>query len=749
MKSLQAKMTAMLALMLFVSLILALFLIDQARRERAMAKRYDIMQGIAGHLNAAAGWQAIERGVGATILGSDKPTEALLTKYADLGSKGDADADKAKAEVDTLLTLEKDADVSSKLSAWQASVKDLRDARPRVKSKGMAVPDWVKAATKNIDAEFALRNTVFAPRDRREQVLYYNAVVRANAATLCEYAGRERAALGSRIAAGEQIPAAQVETLKAWRSIVDNSAAQVLALKTLSSTPPKLVAAIDAFEKEFLGSYQQLREQVYAANAEGKPYPVNGGEWISRATKAIDTGLAISNTIGELAADAAAEIAAKARDTMILNSGLLIFAVAVFLFVLFFVRRRVIQPINVVIQGLIEGSEQIASASAEISSASQALASGATQQASSLEETAASLQHIAETSTSNSQSAAESETAMKNSQQIVMEGAAAMREMELSMGSIKNSSGEISKIIKVIEEIAFQTNLLALNAAVEAARAGEHGKGFAVVAEEVRNLAQRSATAAKDTAALIENAVRQAGNGEGIVKKLAENFEKISESTKKVGHGVTQIAAASTEQSNGVQQVNQAVSQMDTITQQNAATAEETAAASEELNAQAETLYDHVNDLTHLITGEDLSHERAMVDGGKAYISWKKDYDIGIPEMDKQHMRLVDLINELYSSMKTGGGSGAGVEKALKGLVEYTKTHFSKEEHLMEQYGYPGLNTQRKMHQDLLEEVLDFKERYQKGEPGIESKLTKFLKDWLLKHIKGEDAKYARHILGK
>ncbi|TBR21154.1 MAG: methyl-accepting chemotaxis protein, partial [Candidatus Nitrosotenuis sp.] len=334
--------------------------------------------------------------------------------------------------------------------------------------------------------------------------------------------------------------------------------------------------------------------------------PVNGAEWIARATTAIDTGLGISNVIGELAAEAAAEIGANARNTAILNTGLLAFAVGVFIFVLFFVRGKVIRPINVVIEGLIEGSGQIASASAEISNASQALASGATQQASSLEETAASLQHISETSSSNSESATKAAGAMKESEQTVAEGAAAMQDMESSMASIKNSSGEISKIIKVIEEIAFQTNLLALNAAVEAARAGEHGKGFAVVAEEVRNLAQRSATAAKDTASLIENAVRQADNGGGIVKKLAENFQKISESTKNVGAGVAQIAIASTEQANGVQQVNQAVAQMDQVTQQNAATAEESAAAAEELNAQAETLYSHVNDLTRLITGEDL-----------------------------------------------------------------------------------------------------------------------------------------------
>ena len=162
--------------------------------------------------------------------------------------------------------------------------------------------------------------------------------------------------------------------------------------------------------------------------------------------------------------------------------------------------------------------------------------------------------------------------------------------LNTAINEINGSSKQIAKIIKVIDEIAFQTNLLALNAAVEAARAGEHGKGFAVVAEEVRNLAQRSASAAKDTAQLIEDSGKKVDAGVDLTKKVEASLKEIVKNVKKVTNLVNEIANASQEQSEGVGQVGQAISQMDQITQQNAANAEETASASEELSAQANSL---------------------------------------------------------------------------------------------------------------------------------------------------------------
>jgi methyl-accepting chemotaxis protein len=182
-------------------------------------------------------------------------------------------------------------------------------------------------------------------------------------------------------------------------------------------------------------------------------------------------------------------------------------------------------------------------------------------------------------------------------------GSKAVKDMNTSMEEINGSSKKIAEIIKVIDGIAFQTNLLALNAAVEAARAGEHGKGFAVVAEEVRTLAQRSATAAKDTQTLIEDSIDKANNGTKIAGKCGEVLEDIVKNVKKTSDLTKEIKNASGEQSDGIEQVSNAVQQMDELTQRNAASAEETAAASEELSAQSQNLMEQVKILASQVGG--------------------------------------------------------------------------------------------------------------------------------------------------
>jgi len=174
----------------------------------------------------------------------------------------------------------------------------------------------------------------------------------------------------------------------------------------------------------------------------------------------------------------------------------------------------------------------------------------------------------------------------------------------LSMEDISKASEETSKIIKTIDEIAFQTNLLALNAAVEAARAGEAGAGFAVVADEVRNLAMRAASAAKDTAEMIDGTVKKVHEGVKIASTTSEAFTHVTESSKKVAQLVAEISEASKEQSEGISQVNIAITEMDSVVQRNAANSEESASAAEQMSAQAEQLKDFVDDLVLLVTGK-------------------------------------------------------------------------------------------------------------------------------------------------
>jgi methyl-accepting chemotaxis protein len=273
------------------------------------------------------------------------------------------------------------------------------------------------------------------------------------------------------------------------------------------------------------------------------------------------------------------------------------------IFLAIFITRSITKPINRIIAGLTEGAEQVSSASGQVSAASQSLAQGATEQAAGLEETSSSLEEMSSMTKQNADNAQQANSLAAEAKKAANNGSEAMGRMAGAIEDIKKSSDETAKIIKVIDEIAFQTNLLALNAAVEAARAGEAGKGFAVVAEEVRNLAMRSAEAAKNTSNLIEQSVNNSRNGVQICGEVKKSLDEIVGSIGKTTDLVGEIAAASNEQAQGIGQVNTAVSQMDKVTQQNAANAEESASASEELSAQAESMAQIVDELVTLVNG--------------------------------------------------------------------------------------------------------------------------------------------------
>ena len=244
------------------------------------------------------------------------------------------------------------------------------------------------------------------------------------------------------------------------------------------------------------------------------------------------------------------------------------------------------------------------SASGQLSSAAQQLSAGAAQGAASLEETVASLEELGSMVKLNADNAKEAAALSQTSRRSAEEGEVEIKKLISSVSDVAKSSKQIEEIINVIDDIAFQTNLLALNAAVEAARAGEQGKGFAVVAEAVRNLAQRSAVAAKDITKLIKDSVEKTEDGVKLADQSGKLLKEIVTSVKKVADLNGEISTASQQQSVGLGQISTAMSQLDQVMQGNAATSEEAAASAEELSNQAVALQEQVNSLTTIIDGD-------------------------------------------------------------------------------------------------------------------------------------------------
>jgi len=290
-----------------------------------------------------------------------------------------------------------------------------------------------------------------------------------------------------------------------------------------------------------------------------------------------DYAAAIANRIA--AGDLTVEVVTKAHD----NTSLL------------FAMKAMRDSLANIVSQVRSGTDTIATASSQIASGNLDLSSRTEQQASSLEETASSMEELTSTVKQNADNASQANTLALFASDVALKGGTVVAQVVDTMDAINDSAKKIVDIISVIDGIAFQTNILALNAAVEAARAGEQGKGFAVVASEVRNLAQRSAAAAKEIKALIGDSVEKVDNGAKLVEQAGSTMEEIVDSVKRVTDIMGEITAASKEQTSGIEQINTAIAQMDEVTQQNASLVEEAAAAAESLQDQANGLLQAVS----------------------------------------------------------------------------------------------------------------------------------------------------------
>ena len=335
-----------------------------------------------------------------------------------------------------------------------------------------------------------------------------------------------------------------------------------------------------------------------------------------------EKGRAAEEAIGRIADDAEADFATQTqlsestvnaavrRQFVVSFVGL---GIAVFL--VWRMIRGIIANLERVIHGLTNSAGSVNSAADAVSDSSESLAEGARDQASQLQVTSSTLAELASTTKNNADTANSTNATTQHNGRLIATGSGAVSNMSQAMGDINDSAEQIGRIIKTIQDIAFQTNLLALNAAVEAARAGEAGKGFAVVADEVRNLAGRSAQAARDTTELIQTTIERVRHGSEIAAELDSSFREIEGGSSSVARQIAEIAQASTEQAHGVDQVNTAMAHLDKVTQSNAVSAEAAAKAADELLTQASALNGMVDDLVGMVKGRRHSARPAPVGG--------------------------------------------------------------------------------------------------------------------------------------
>ena len=356
------------------------------------------------------------------------------------------------------------------------------------------------------------------------------------------------------------------------------------AFAGIRSDAANLRRAVDAYEPALL----RIVDVVQRKQNEGTEFTALLGEWASLGGAMVESaqrlhqqGIGVTTTW--------ARQASEGHDTAVLAlacAACFLLAIALTLFL----TRDISGKLSIVIRELGEAARQVSDASSKIALSAQSLSDGATSQAASLEETSASSEEINAMASKNAENSTSAAENMVEASGRIGEANLNLEQMLASMNEINASSEEISKIIKVIDEIAFQTNILALNAAVEAARAGEAGMGFAVVAEEVRNLAQRSAQAAKDTASLIEESVTRSNQGKLKLNQVAAAMRSITQSAEHVRALVDDVKVGSQQQAAGIEQVSKAIVQMEHVTQESVRYAQDSASAGQQLAGQSDAL---------------------------------------------------------------------------------------------------------------------------------------------------------------
>ncbi len=397
-----------------------------------------------------------------------------------------------------------------------------------------------------------------------------------------------------------------------------NAQARQQELQTLVTEHQELSAVRPAVAKlkddldVYSATLQSTLALVEGGTKSGPEYDAQVKDWAAKGAVMVGDAGDLEKLLAGMEQSSSKSLLNELRSESVIYVFLFIIGALLSIIVAWITVRRVNEVLQHSVMELSEASVQIASAANQIASSSQSLASGASEHAAMFQDTSNASTEISSISTQTTENSRMTAEKMASSEQTLKTTNQSLAQMVDAMERINGSSHKISKIIKVIDEIAFQTNILALNAAVEAARAGEAGLGFAVVADEVRNLAQRCAGAASDTTELIEESITNTREGKAKVDQVAAAIRTITTESATIKDLIDEINVGSVEQSRGIEQISKSILQMEQVTQSSAASAEESAAAAEQLNVQAATMGEVVGRLRTMVDGDSSS------DGGRS-----------------------------------------------------------------------------------------------------------------------------------
>lgn len=613
---LSTKVSALVCLSMLAYLVVSVFLVqryrDESRRAEDIVANVTVLQGVSQLINNLQ----VERGMS----GSYMTGGAQLAQVQERQAK----TDEAIKELKSVIGLHRlPPEEIQKATRFLESLESLRSS---VEAKSVAPKEAIDQYTANVLGMLGLFRLTAATSDVADlgrRVTSLSVLEEAK-----ENAGKFRANVTAIISKDEPIDSARLESVTNFKGGVDASVKSPALLVT-----DKNLEAIRSFTVSPQWTHVSgVFREILAKSTQGK-YGKNANEFFQAISKAIEDLWGIVTYEQAYIKDYATKIASEktAAVWMLITSVLVVFGVVGV--VCFFIIRGIVRPIGQIMEQLDTGATHLTSASSQVIASSDAVASGAQQQAASLEESSATLETIASMAKHNSESAHKASVLADSMGKVSEEGAKAMSRMSKAIQDIKTSANETADILKMIDDIAFQTNLLALNAAVEAARAGDAGKGFAVVAEEVRNLAQRSAKAAKETSDRIKRSVDLAENGVTVSKEVDKVLSEVRDSSLKSAELIKEIAKASGDQSSGINEISNAVAQLDSVTQANAAAAEENSASSHEMAAQARLMENIASRLGGIVYG---SH----ADDRKQYSNSGSDMSVNgcdMPDTDECH----------------------------------------------------------------------------------------------------------------